>query len=106
MNNENLQNELWKDIPGYEGIYQASSYGRVKSLDRLICAGKARYIISGKLLKPKITKDGYEQFALSNKRQVKDFTGHRLVAITFIPNPSAKIGAAIYSTPCQNKLLV
>ena len=37
--------EIWKDIPGYQGLYQVSNYGRVKSLERLVKNGKDRFYL-------------------------------------------------------------
>lgn len=67
--------ERWRDIPDYEGLYQASSFGRIKSLFK-----------SGKILKPNIDKDGYFRYALCKNGKRKDYYGHRLIALTFIPN--------------------
>ena len=71
--------EIWKDIEGYEGLYQVSNLGKVKSLN---------YRRSGKekLLKPNIRKDGYLQVSLCKNKKVKKILIHRLVAMVFIPN--------------------
>lgn len=71
--------EVWKDIEGYEGIYQVSNLGNVKSLN---------YVRMGieKVLKPKKHNKGYLQVQLTAKKD-KTFTIHRLVAKAFIPNP-------------------
>lgn len=75
------QEEIWKDVVGYEGLYQVSNFGRVKSMDRYI---------NGKHLKSKIkissfdTK-GYKFVWLSKENTQKMFRIHRLVAIAFIP---------------------
>lgn len=63
-------------IPGYEGRYSIDKVGNVYS----------HY--SKRLLKPKIDKDGYKEVALSRNGKTKYFRVHRLVAITFIPNPN------------------
>ena len=68
--------EIWKDIEGYEGLYQVSNLGRVKSLRRNI------------ILKNKIESNGYERVVLSTNNNPKDYSVHRLVAIAFIPNPN------------------
>jgi hypothetical protein len=69
--------EIWKDIEGYEGLYQVSNEGRVKSLR------------NNKILKP-YTNRGYEYvvFSVDNKRITKK--AHRLVAEAFIQNPQNK----------------
>lgn len=80
--------ETWKDIPGYETLYQCSSYGRIKSMQRLENS-KRRKPISEKILKPATTNDGYFRVCLWNLKQSCQSV-HRLVAITFIPNPENK----------------
>lgn len=75
--------EQWKDIKDYEGKYQVSSWGRVKSLN---------YRRSGKehLLKPSVSRDGYEYLTLYKKGQKNTYpTIHRLVYQTFV-RPLAK----------------
>jgi hypothetical protein len=83
--------EVWKDIKGYEGLYQVSNLGRVKSLERTIkhktCYG-GFYHVKGKILKPKIDKDGYFRIGLKKDKIKKYYFIHRLVAITFINNPN------------------
>lgn len=73
--------EEWKDIVGYEGLYQISSLGRVKSLN---------YRKSGEegIRKPIKDKDGYITIMLYKNRNKKIFKVHRLVASAFIPNPN------------------
>ncbi len=81
-------NEIWKDIEGYEGLYQISNLGRVKRLDRYV---KGRwgnyYLLNGKLIKERKTKDGYLRVGLQTGKKQKMFAIHRLVAKAFIPNP-------------------
>ncbi len=79
--------EVWKDIPGYEGFYQASSFGRIRSVDRTIqCADSIR-TYKGRILKPDKKKNGYLEVALNKQGNRKQHLVHRLVAITFIDNP-------------------
>lgn len=73
---ENLENEIWKDIIGYEGLYQVSNLGRVKN--------------PFKILKSAIDRYGYEKVSLTKNKISKSFKVHRLVAINFIPNPENK----------------
>ena len=75
--------EEWKSIPGYEGLYEVSSYGRVKSLERYKSNNGGIQLIKEKILKPHNTKKGYLTVQFSNKI----FKVHRLVAEAFIPNP-------------------
>ena len=66
--------EAWKDIEGYEGLYQVSNFGKVKSLK------------TNKILKPAPNSCGYLQVALSKDGKAKKFYVHRLVATTFLSN--------------------
>lgn len=77
--------EIWKDIEGYEGIYQVSNLGRVKTL----YFRNNKYIIKKeKILKQHISKQGYLSVGLSDKQgKRKTYRVHRLVAQAFIPNP-------------------
>lgn len=87
-----MKEEIWKDIPDYEGLYQASSLGRIKSLDRLYFnPGINRlYRIKGKILTP--TKNtrryGYYELSLYKNGSYKRYKVHRLVALTFLANPN------------------
>lgn len=86
--------EIWKDIPGYEGRYQASTLGRIRSLDHyskeiISRQGKKyRALCRGRMLKPTLGMDEYLDITLSDSEGApKTFRVHRLVAATFIPNP-------------------
>lgn len=74
--------EEWRDINGYEGIYQISSYGRVKSIDRVLSNGKKRK--SKFLYIHKI--NGYPTVSLCKDYKQRNYKIHRLVAQAFIPN--------------------
>ena len=77
-----MDKEIWKDIEGYEGLYQVSNLGRVKSLDRIDCRGQH---LKGKLIKPLPTKQEYVRVGLCKNGIRKHFMIHRLVAQAFIP---------------------
>lgn len=79
--------ESWKDIKGYEGIYQVSNLGRVKSYDSIDKLGRVR---KGRVLKNYLNNWGYPIVTLSIKSKLKTFRVHRLVAEAFIPNPENK----------------
>lgn len=73
-----IENEIWKDVVGYEKLYQVSNLGRVKNANDKILKGgylNKRYLAVG------LTKNGL----------LKTMTIHRLVAIAFIPNPENKL---------------
>ena len=72
----NIDNEHWKDIDGYDGLYQVSDFGRVRSLK----FGKTR------IRRPRIDRCGYLQVGLCKGGKEKKFLIHRLVAQAFIPN--------------------
>lgn len=74
--------EIWKDIKGYEGIYQVSNKGNVR--------GVVRPGSSGQILTPIKSSHGYYGVMLYNHRKYKHATIHRLVAEAFIPNPEGK----------------
>jgi hypothetical protein len=83
--------EIWRNIKGYEGIYQVSSQGNVRSLPRTIVDGanhKKHY--KGKMLTSRIDKGGYKIIDLRNGYDKKTYKVHRLVALAFIPNPNNK----------------
>ncbi len=83
--------EIWKDIKGYEGLYQISNFGNIKSMDKVIIRKDGiKYIKRGTMLKPSINTSGYLQIGLSKNGIRKPFRIHRLVAIAFIPNPYNK----------------
>ena len=86
--------EIWKDIKGYEGYYQVSNYGKIKSLERFRENGFGGYIHKERILKSQTGCNGYEFINLSKKGIVKHLCIHRFVAIAFIPNPEDK--------PCTN----
>lgn len=73
--------EVWQDIPGYEGKYQASTYGRVRSLDRYVVRGKQTALFKGKIIKPCFDTQGYNHIEILGKTQKI----HRLAALTFLP---------------------
>ncbi len=87
----NIQ-EIWKDIPSFEGFYQVSNLGRIKGLERLITSRwGTKFIKKEALLIPSIDRYGYYKLSLRKNKSIHHFTVHRLVAITFIQNNSEKL---------------
>lgn len=78
--------EEWKDIKGYEGFYQISNLGRVKSLGGWCGTVKRKE----KIRSTSFTHDGYEKVRLIHQSKDKTMRVHRLVADAFIPNPDNK----------------
>lgn len=83
---------MWKDINGYEGIYQISNLGNVVSLDRISTKrdrwGKIiDYHLKSKIIKTSHNNKGYSIIHLYKNKKSKTFLLHRLVAEAFIPNP-------------------
>lgn len=80
---------MWKDIKGYEGLYQVSTDGEVRSLDRYEKSkGNSTRLRKGQIKTLSVDKDGYKKIGLWKNSKVKYFRVHRLVAETFIDNPN------------------
>lgn len=79
----------YKDIPGYEGFYQAGTDGTIRSVTKRVKqhSGSSQ-LKTGKILSQAIDKLGYCNCALSKFNKLSSFKVHRLVAITHIPNPN------------------
>lgn len=77
MTNTNQQLEIWRDIPNYEGLYQASTLGRIKSLN---------FNRTGKegILKDNFDKKGYSGVRIFKDKKGKSFKVHKLIAMTFL----------------------
>ena len=89
-----MKKEIWKDIFGYEGLYQVSTYGRIRSCDKIV-----NYVRYGVKLKRKrksrirkqgVNLDGYMMCILSKNGKRHPRLSHRYVAEAFIPNPLNK----------------
>lgn len=78
--------EEWRDIPGYEGFYQVSNLGRVKSLDIMVNGGKSLYKKMGRMRKPVLnSQNGYLTVVLCKNGKHTTCYLHRLVARAFCP---------------------
>lgn len=83
--------EIWKDIQSYVGLYQVSSFGRVKSLPKTWVAGyNVLHSHGGKILKDFKCANGYARVGLCKNDKVKRYSVHRLVAVNFLSNPLNK----------------
>ena len=87
-----MREEVWRDIPGYEGRYQASTSGRVRSVDAVreyYPIGRKSYTrtVKGRILKAYCDHRGYRRVGLFKDGEVERWLAHRLVAMTFLENP-------------------
>lgn len=82
-----MKNEEWRDVVGYEGRYQISSMGRLKSLERKDCLGRT---VKERILKPRTNRGGYLKVGLRAGGKQKMFLVHRLVCEAFHENPDNK----------------
>lgn len=91
-----MENETWKDVVGYEGLYQVSNFGRVKSIEHYSAVKRGDIVMNmkkpGRILQPLIRQHGYLGVQLYGRgghatKNMKTFSIHRLVAEAFIPNP-------------------
>lgn len=80
---ENLLSEVWRPVKGYEGLYEVSNLGNVRSLDRYIETEKGKRFVKGKMRKSYISHAGYRMVSLCSKK----YLVHRLVAEAFCENP-------------------
>lgn len=79
--------EEWRSIKGFEGSYEVSDLGRVRSLDRMVnSAHNAKRIVLGQILRASKEPNGYLRICLSIRNRYKSYSVHRLVAKAFIPN--------------------
>ena len=78
--------EIWIDIPGYEGMYQASNRGNIRSLDRLVKHVCGMRKEKGRILKQRLLRS-YMSASLRKNGKLKCCFAHRLIALAFLPNP-------------------
>ena len=91
--------EVWRPVVGWEGLYEVSSHGRVRSLDRMVEQPIANGVIItrpyfSKILVQRLNMDGYHRVNLTKKGKRDTASVHQLVAEAFIPNPD--------NLPCIN----
>lgn len=79
-----MTEEIWRPVKGYEGLYEVSSYGRVRSLDKYDSMNR---FYEGRILKLFADRLGYLSVVLYSNSKRKHYLVHRLVAEAFIPNP-------------------
>jgi predicted XRE-type DNA-binding protein len=84
--------ETWKDIPEFEGLYQASTLGNIRSLDKVVPKWNKPFKrkVKGRVLKKNKINGGYNAVALHKDLVQKSFKVSRLIAKTFVDNPENK----------------
>ena len=83
-----LPYEIWRDIKGYEGLYQVSNLGRVKSLERYVKGKDGLRLVKEIIMSISVCRtNGYFKVILHKDGKQKRYQVHRLVAEAFIPNP-------------------
>lgn len=80
--------EIWKDVKGFESIYQVSNTGKIKSLARLKPNNGGFFMTKERILKPGKNKSGYYQVILEKDGKRTSKRVHRIVAETFLDNPN------------------
>ena len=80
---EIMPEEIWKDIPDYEGLYQASNLGRIRSMPREVCGHWGMSRIKGRFLSDKICRNGYRMAGLCKNGARYTYGHHRLVLMAF-----------------------
>lgn len=86
-----FMNEEWKDIEGYEGFYQVSNCGNIKSLPRTAKSkGSGIREVKETIKKQSVSSCGYMLVGLHKDSEMKTASVHRLVALAFVPNPEGK----------------
>lgn len=96
--------EIWKNILGYEGLYQVNEYGNVKSLSRTITKGNITYVTKDKILKQSVDSVGYPYVNLSDYKKQKTFRVHQLVAVAFLNHTPDKHKGLVIDHIDGNKL--
>ena len=83
-----VSEEIWKPIKNYEGFYEISDKGNVRSVERVVKSGRGHRTVPSTLLKPALGEWGYETVSLSKNNKHLTQRVNRLVAQAFIPNPN------------------
>lgn len=103
---QSTEPEIWKSVVGYEGRYEVSDLGRVRSLDRVVngAPGKGTYLKPGVVLRPGAHRQGYRLVSLHDGASRRTYKVHRLVALAFLgPAPDGMEVCHNNSDPADNR---
>jgi hypothetical protein len=103
MNDANA--ERWRAVVGFEGLYEVSDFGRVRSLDRVVKRGVAECLLRGMILKQVRLPSGYLRCTLSADGRPSYCYVHRMVATTFLGEPDTGFQVCHYDGDCGNNRL-
>lgn len=99
---KSVQEEKWRPVPGYEGYYEVSDRGGVRSLTRTFLKGDGRaYTTRGRVLAP-LNVRAYRRVGLSREGSTKQFSVHRLVALAFLGNSTGPLVRHLDGDPHNN----
>lgn len=98
--------EEWRPVVGWEGVYEVSDGGRVRSLDRtVVFRDGRRAFYRGKTLKPRVDENGYHRYTLSLAKKRRQDRAHTLVLVAFVgPRPDGLEGCHNDGNPGNNRL--
>lgn len=85
-----MEQEIWKPVVGYEGLYEVSNLGRVKSVERYVPQGKSMRHVRERIKEVHSGSSGYPCVTLCKNRKSRATPLHRIIALAFIPNPENK----------------
>ena len=88
--------EQWKAVNGYEGLYEVSNAGKIRSVDHYVRSRYCNRLVKGRIMKQQTDKDGYKKVCLCKENVRKTFFVHRIVATAFIENS--------HKYPCINHI--
>lgn len=86
----NLDNEFWRSVVGYEGLYEVSNFGRIKGMEKIRTAKGGSYIRNEQIIIQSIHHNGYKVIGMTKNGKRKSFESHRIIAMSFLPNPDNK----------------
>lgn len=100
-----MKKEIWKPVVGYKGLYEVSSYGRVRSLNRIVIDKNGRkMMLKGKILKAGVSSNGYFHLVLCRVGEQKSRTVHSLVAEAFLKHKPDGMNSLVVDHKDNDKL--